>query len=316
MLVVGADSSISWANAAADELFGYPNGGLNGVPLGNLIPDRLREGHHDHHQRFLADPTPRFMGERPHDLLALRKDGSEFVAEISLGPTGTGGDVQVLAIVRDITPRRNQQRENETIRMALDSVAEAVFLFDVDQHLIWYANSGASRQTGIDGRALVGTAFGDLSRPAGHEALDELLEPLKTSERSVVTYDATQTRVGAEDLRVEVLVQRPGTLAFGRDSFIALARDTTARRRHQQELAEQSIRAQQREAQLALADERERIARRLQDSVIQRLFAVGIRLQATGGHPDRLKDAADAAVNEIDSCIAEVRNTIFTLEER
>jgi signal transduction histidine kinase len=53
---------------------------------------------------------------------------------------------------------------------------------------------------------------------------------------------------------------------------IAIVRDVTERRNADQELA----RAR---ADLALVDDRERIARDLHDTVIQRLFAVGLSLQ-------------------------------------
>jgi len=38
LLLVGHDHRISFANAAAHQLLGYPNGGLNGLPLERLVP--------------------------------------------------------------------------------------------------------------------------------------------------------------------------------------------------------------------------------------------------------------------------------------
>jgi signal transduction histidine kinase len=65
----------------------------------------------------------------------------------------------------------------------------------------------------------------------------------------------------------------------------------------------------------AVYEERDRLARDLHDTVIQRLFAVGLSLQsiagkATGpGETDRLR----AAVSDIDDTIRQVRTTIFEL---
>jgi signal transduction histidine kinase len=63
-----------------------------------------------------------------------------------------------------------------------------------------------------------------------------------------------------------------------------------------------------------MTSEQERIARDLHDTVIQRLFALGMRLQAA----ERLADGAVAeriggAVDAIDQVIREIRETIFDL---
>ncbi|MFL6091005.1 MAG: GAF domain-containing protein [Aeromicrobium sp.] len=66
--------------------------------------------------------------------------------------------------------------------------------------------------------------------------------------------------------------------------------------------------------QLELLDERTRIARDLHDHVIQRLFAVGLNLQATAGRlPTDAADAVGAQVVEIDGAIAQIRQSIFSL---
>jgi len=66
--------------------------------------------------------------------------------------------------------------------------------------------------------------------------------------------------------------------------------------------------------QLELLDERTRIARDLHDHVIQRLFAVGLNLQATAGRlPDELAELVAAQVAEVDGAIAQIRQSIFSL---
>jgi len=66
---------------------------------------------------------------------------------------------------------------------------------------------------------------------------------------------------------------------------------------------------------LALVEERERIAMDLHDTVIQQLFAIGLSLEATA---KRVGDAQaeqrlHAAVEDLDATIKRIRSTIFTL---
>jgi PAS domain S-box-containing protein len=69
--------------------------------------------------------------------------------------------------------------------------------------------------------------------------------------------------------------------------------------------------------QLQLVSERERIARDLHDSVIQRLFAVGLSLEATGRRPvPEIQERLQQAVADIDETIRSIRTSIFTLQTR
>jgi signal transduction histidine kinase len=68
---------------------------------------------------------------------------------------------------------------------------------------------------------------------------------------------------------------------------------------------------------LAVIEDRERIARDLHDRVIQQLFATGMGLQGLTRSLDEIGAAKVAqAVDELDAVIAEIRTSIFDLEAR
>jgi signal transduction histidine kinase len=61
-------------------------------------------------------------------------------------------------------------------------------------------------------------------------------------------------------------------------------------------------------------EDRERIGRNLHDTVIQRLFAVGMQLQAgLGGDTAQQRARIEKAIDEIDATIKEIRTSIFSL---
>ena len=66
---------------------------------------------------------------------------------------------------------------------------------------------------------------------------------------------------------------------------------------------------------VAIADDRERIARDLHDTVIQRLFGEGMNLQAAlAGPDDRLRERLRSTVDGLDETIKELRMAIFSLQ--
>jgi len=69
---------------------------------------------------------------------------------------------------------------------------------------------------------------------------------------------------------------------------------------------------------LALLEDRERIARDLHDSVIQRLFAIGLSLQGAAGlirtDPATAAGRVEGAVDDLDLTVKQIRSAIFGLE--
>jgi signal transduction histidine kinase len=94
-----------------------------------------------------------------------------------------------------------------------------------------------------------------------------------------------------------------------------VARDLTARLEADanKRLSEQAL--HEAEQVMAIADDRERIARDLHDTVIQRLFASGLALQALGNRvePD-VAQRIDGIVADLDQTIREIRTAIFALQ--
>jgi signal transduction histidine kinase len=69
-------------------------------------------------------------------------------------------------------------------------------------------------------------------------------------------------------------------------------------------------------SELVVLEDRERIARDLHDTVIQRLFAVGLSLQGTARLAQRpeVRDRIEEAVEDLDRTVREIRTAIFGLE--
>jgi PAS domain S-box-containing protein len=108
IIIVGQDGCMSFASNRMEVMFGYRPDELQGKSVAILVPHQYRERHEGHMARFMKNPTPRMMGEGI-ELRALRKNGTEFSAEISLSPHPTLHGLVVVASIRDLEASKRLQ---------------------------------------------------------------------------------------------------------------------------------------------------------------------------------------------------------------
>jgi PAS domain S-box-containing protein len=112
VLLVDPDGRVTRANAQGEELFGYPQGALAGVPIDDLLaetgpaPRPVSEHVREARQRFSIAGKAQLQGRRP--------DGSSFPADIMANPLHERA--LVILTVRDMTDSRAQE---EALRRTL-----------------------------------------------------------------------------------------------------------------------------------------------------------------------------------------------------
>ncbi len=102
IILVAGDGTLALASRRAEDIFGYPHGGLAGQPAEALVPDVLREAHAAQRATYQQEPADRPMGTRGR-LAGLRADGTTFPLQVSLSPVPTTTGRLTLAVVRDLT---------------------------------------------------------------------------------------------------------------------------------------------------------------------------------------------------------------------
>jgi diguanylate cyclase (GGDEF)-like protein/PAS domain S-box-containing protein len=107
ILLCDSHGRILYANRRLATMTGYGRESLVGSLVEKLVPEGLRTAHRKRRLLYEARPRPRAMGSPDHDFAVCRADGTTFSADIALGPLERAGRRQVIAVVRDITERKN-----------------------------------------------------------------------------------------------------------------------------------------------------------------------------------------------------------------
>lgn len=110
IVILDSEGTIEQVNSKVEELFGYERGDLIGERLEVLLPEKYRDSHVAHPERFVDDPGMRSAVEEM-DLYGLRSDGTEVPIDVSLSPLQVGGRREVILAIRDVTTRKRREEE-------------------------------------------------------------------------------------------------------------------------------------------------------------------------------------------------------------
>ncbi len=119
VIIVDAQQHIVEANESAERMFGYGRKELIQLPLNVLIPKNYHAHHGDHFKGFMKQEAQRQMG-RGRDIYGAHKDGSIFPVEAGLNPFTLYDKKYVMALVTDISVRKQQEDEIQKLNTKLE----------------------------------------------------------------------------------------------------------------------------------------------------------------------------------------------------
>jgi len=153
-------------NQAAAQLFGYTEGEVIGQPLTLLMPHRYREAHQAGITRLGTTGETRIMG-RTVELHGLRKDGTEFPLELSIGIGKTPEGVFYSGIIRDITRRKQteeaQRQAEARYQSVVENAVEGIFQTTPDGRFLM-ANPSLAQMLHYDSPDLLVSTITDIGR--------------------------------------------------------------------------------------------------------------------------------------------------------
>jgi PAS domain S-box-containing protein len=110
IISIDGAQNIRLFNQGAEAIFGYRSEEVLGQPLDLLLPERFRQVHGKHVERFMGVSDKfRQMSERI-SISALRRDGSEFPAQASITKFNQAGETIMTIMLQDVTENRKAEQ--------------------------------------------------------------------------------------------------------------------------------------------------------------------------------------------------------------
>jgi PAS domain S-box-containing protein len=233
IVTIDEAGAITATNQAITRLFGYAPGELMGRNVSVLMPAPYRAEHDSYLARYRGTGERRIIGVG-REVQGLRKDGTLFPLELSVGETVLANGRIFTGIIRDITERRlaeDRLRASETrFRATFDQAAVGIAHVTLDGRWL-RLNQRYCEILGYSPAEILGVGFQDVTYP---EDLDADLESLQRLVRGEIGTYSMEKRYVRKD-RTVVWVNL--TVAMVRDGhgepayFISVVEDIDRKKR-------------------------------------------------------------------------------------
>ena len=231
VLLINGNGEIVLVNAQIEKLFNCWREELIGKSVDILIPD-LFGGCPTQDLKLAIATAPGAAGS-PRKVIARRKDGSEFPAEIGLNRIQTPSGVLVLAAVSDISEQKKAEEQERKLRDEMDRLSRISLLGEMTGSIAHELNQPLS---GIMSNASAGQRFidrGEVDAAELREILGDIAadgrrasDVIRHIRNTIKNGAALRERINMNDVigRVAHMVQ-PDTVAHSCELELSLAKD-------------------------------------------------------------------------------------------
>ena len=246
-VAVDQSGTIAQINSQTERLFGYGRDELVGEPLAKLVPMRFRQQHDEDRVTFFRNPRARPMGA-VSGIYALRKDGSEFPADICLSTVSTEQGVLVLSAIRDLSGQKKTEEELHNANRELgrrtdqqlweyrtrlasivDSSADAIIGKDLDSSITTW-NRGAELMYGYTAEEAIGNTVSILFPEDRSDELPMILDKIRRGDK-IEHFESIRLTKDGRRLNVSVSVSPIRDMAGDVIGASTIARDITEQKR-------------------------------------------------------------------------------------
>jgi PAS domain S-box-containing protein len=237
ILMVDTDSIIRFANAAVEDLLGYPPKSLTGESLTEIMPSWYRDEHLQGMSQYL-EAGERTLNWNAIEFSAHHRDGHEIPVSVSFSEFKEEGERRFVGIIRDISDRVRMEEElrerEQRFRQMAENITEVVWMSDSEKQELFYVNAAYEAIWGHSVESLYDnpTSFLDAVHPEDRDRVEEALDVQTTGD-----YDEEYRIVRSDE---EVRWIRDRAIPVRNDAgevyrVVGIASDITDRKEREQE---------------------------------------------------------------------------------
>ena len=200
IIISDAQGRIIRANVQTQKLFGYSAEELLGQPIEILVSEGLRKNYVDYRRDYVYSPIADDMDTR-NDVVASRKDGTQFSVDIRRGILNTARGLLVITAIRDITERKQFEAQiiQQATHDALTNLPNRAFFRD----LLGRGMSQAERSEKLLAVIFLDLdGFKNINDTLGHEAGDALLGIVARRLVATLRKDDVVARQGGDEFTI------------------------------------------------------------------------------------------------------------------
>ncbi|WP_446810768.1 PAS domain S-box protein [Methylomonas sp. 2BW1-5-20] len=211
-----ADGRVQGWNRQAEQVFGWPAAEAVGSLLHELIvPARYREAHLQGLRYFLDTGHGQVLNRRI-EVLALRRDGSEFPIELAITPNKLGNSIEFSAFIRDISAQKRAmqtlQSSEQRHRALFESSRDALMTLSAERGFISGNSAALSLFACRDEQEFLAQTPATLSperQADGRLSADVAKEKLELAiAEGSTTFEWVHRRLNGETFHAEVQLSR------------------------------------------------------------------------------------------------------------
>ncbi len=273
VVVTSQDGKIIDANRAVLELFGYSREEAAEVDISSEVYVNLDD------RRKLIEAVERHGSVRDYEVILRKKDGTliDCLVTGSVWRDAEGSPMGYQSIVRDITERKRVEaalRDSEArFRQVAQSANDGVVSVDSDGNIVFW-NSRAESIFGYGEAEVLGHNFRELLPPAYRDRHYLQVDSDRDSDERLLQGSTVELQAVKKDGAEFPVEMSMATWKMGEETYCTgIIRDITDRK-----LAEETLVQQMRE--LAVLEERNRMAREIHDTLAQGFTGIVLQLEA------------------------------------
>ncbi|MCK7550625.1 PAS domain S-box protein [Marinobacter goseongensis] len=195
VVTIDEDNNITFANAAAEELWGYDRTEMIGQNVKMLVPHDIQARHDDLVNANRRTGVDKIVGTT-REVPVFRRNGEKRWASLSLSKIRLDDRILYTAFLKDVTEEVTRRAEFQMLSMVANETDNAVIITDPNRHIV-YVNHGFTQLTGYHLDEVQGKSPGDLLQ--GPHTDEATVEKIRTKIRNnepfydeILNYDRDQ----------------------------------------------------------------------------------------------------------------------------